>query len=57
MSEVDGVVEMRKQPTYTILVCPHCGKYIGADCFRLQDLNKANRARFLAAEKRVGGKK
>ena len=52
MSEVDGVVEMRKQPTYTILVCPHCGKYIGADLFRLQDLNKANRARFSAGEKR-----
>jgi len=41
-----------KKPTYTIFKCPHCDKFIGADCFRLQDLNTKNRARLIAAEQK-----
>lgn len=44
------------EPSYVIFSCPHCHKYLGADVFRLQDLNKANRARFTTAEKKEAGK-
>jgi len=40
------------KPSYTVFRCPHCKKFVGANLFRLQDLNKANRARFTAEEER-----
>ena len=48
----------RKKLSYTIFKCPHCGKFVGADVFRLQDLNAKDRARFTVAEqKKVDEKK
>ena len=44
--------EKEMKPSYTVFRCPHCKKFVGANLFRLQDLNKANRARFTAEEER-----
>lgn len=44
-------LKRKGEPSYTIFSCPHCHKYIGADIFRLQDLNAKKRARFTVAEK------